>query len=130
MFKKFNPNPNGAYVGDCVIRALVKILNEDWHHAYLDVCIQGYALCDMPSANHVWGSFLQKKGFTRTIIPNSCPDCYTVRDFCADHPQGEYILATGSHVIAVVDGDYFDAWDSGEEVPIYYWQKGEQNGIE
>ena len=22
-------------------------------------------------------------------------------------------------------GDYFDTWDSGQEVPIYYWKKEE-----
>ena len=120
----------GAYVGDCVIRAISKITGEDWAHTYLELAIQGYMLCDMPSANHVWGSYLQKNGFSRYVIPNSCPDCYTVKQFCEEHPQGEYILATGSHVIAVVDGDYFDSWDSGEEVPIYYWQKGEEYGVQ
>lgn len=130
MFKKFNPNPKGAYVGDCVIRAISKALDVDWYHAYLGVVIQGYIMCDMPSANHVWGSYLQKNGFTRTVIPNSCPECYTIKDFCEEYPEGEYILATGSHVVAVVDGNYYDAWDSGNEVPIYYWQKGETNGLE
>jgi len=33
------------------------------------------------------------------------------------------ILATGTHVIAVGDGNYYDTWDSGQEVPIYYWRK-------
>lgn len=130
MFKRYNPNPKGQYVGDCVIRAISKVLEKDWHHTYLDICIQGYIECDMPSANHVWDSYLQKKGFKRTIIPNTCPDCYTVSDFCEDNPKGEYILATGSHVVAVIDGDYYDSWDSGKEVPIYYFAKGDTNGLE
>ena len=57
------------------------------------------------------------------IIPNTCPDCYTIADFCNDHPYGTYILATGTHVVAVIDGDYYDTWDSGNEIPIFYWQK-------
>lgn len=93
MFKNFNPNPNGAYVGDCVIRAICKALDYDWHRTYLDVCIQGYMMCDMPSSNHVWGAYLQKKGFTRSVIPNNCPDCYTVQDFCNENAEGVYILA-------------------------------------
>ena len=56
-------------------------------------------------------------------MPNMCPPCYTVKDFCKDHPVGTYILATGSHVVTVVDGNYYDTWDSGTEVPIYYWKK-------
>ena len=27
------------------------------------------------------------------------------------------------NVIAVIDGDYYDSWDSGNEVPIYYWKQ-------
>ena len=62
-------------------------------------------------------------GFKRFIIPDTCPDCYTIKSFCSDHPKGEFIAATGSHVVAVVDGDYYDTGDSGNEVPVYYWKK-------
>lgn len=78
---------------------------------------------DMPSSNNVWGEYLKQKGFRRAVIPDTCPSCYTVKDFCFDNPSGKFLLATGSHVIAVVNGDYYDTWDSGEEVPIYYWER-------
>ena len=39
-------------------------------------------------------------------------------------PDGTYILAMATHVVAVVDGDWLDTWDSGDETPLYYWQKG------
>lgn len=77
----------------------------------------------MPTANRVWGAYLKDHNWKVSEIPTSCPDCYTVSDFCKDHPDGEYIVATGSHVVAVIDGDYYDAWDSGQEVPSYYWSK-------
>ena len=80
---------------------------------------------DMPSSNAVWGSFLQKNGYVRKIIPNMCPECYTVIQFCIDNPHGKFLLATGTHVIAVIDGNYYDTWDSGDEIPIYYWRKGQ-----
>ena len=57
------------------------------------------------------------------IILDEYPDYYTVEDFCADHPKGTYVLGTGSHAVAVVDGFYYDAWDSGNEIPIYYWKE-------
>ena len=125
MFIYYNPNPLNLHVGDCVIRAISKVTNQDWEKTYLDVVLQGYMMKDMPSANYVWGAYLMSRGFKRYIIPNTCPDCYTVRDFCADYPHGAYLLATGSHVIAVEDGNYYDAWDSGNEMIVYYWQKEE-----
>lgn len=30
MFIFHNPNPDKTLVGDCVVRALCKVLNEDW----------------------------------------------------------------------------------------------------
>ena len=38
-----------------------------------------------------------------------------------DHPKGIYVVATGSHVVAVVNGDYYDSWDSGDEIVAYYF---------
>lgn len=117
----YNPNPLGKRVGDCVIRAISKLTRCDWQTVYMDIALVGYEMCDMPSSNAVWAAYLRRRGYRHAIIPDTCPDCYTVRNFCRDNPHGSYLLATGSHVIAVVDGDYFDAWDSGDEVPTYYW---------
>ena len=83
-------------------------------------------MCDMPSANHVWGSYLKRKGFRRYIIPDELPDDYTVKDFCRDNPDGEFILALHGHVLAVKDGEYYDSWDSGNEIPIYYFKRKEE----
>jgi len=119
----FNPNPSRKTVGDCVIRAIAKATRRSWEEVYLDVMRKGFELHDMPSSNNVWGAYLKSKGFRRYSIPDSCPDCYTVQDFCDDHPFGTFILATGSHVVTVINGHYFDTWDSGNEVPIFYWRK-------
>lgn len=125
MFKYFNPNPMNKRVGDCVIRAISKALDWEWNDTYTALCLQGYVMSDLPSSNQIWGAFLRKQGFIRQVIPNECPDCYTVEDFCKDHPTGVYVLGTGSHAVAVVDGFYYDAWESGREQPIYFYEKGE-----
>lgn len=125
MFKYYNPNPMNKRVGDCVIRAVSKVLDWDWNDTYTALCLQGYVMSDLPSSNQIWGAFLRKQGFKRQVIPNECPDCYTIEDFCEDYPTGIYVLGTGSHAVAVVDGCYYDAWDCGREQPIYYYKKGE-----
>ena len=121
MYKYYNPNPLGKRVGDCVIRAISIILSKTWEDTYMDLAMMGLKMCDMPSSNAVWGAYLRSLGFRREIIDNTCPDCYTVEDFCSDHPKGIYLLATGEHVIAVINGDWIDSWDSFAETPIYYW---------
>ena len=122
-YKYYNPNPNSKSVGDCVVRAISKIMGYSWDKTYIELSIQGYLMKDLPDSNQVWDSYLRGCGFQRRIIPNTCPDCYTVKDFCDDHPYGEYILATGSHVVASKFGNYYDSWDSGSEVPIFYYER-------
>lgn len=123
MWVEYNPNPRHSRVGDCAIRAVSKATNQDWETSYTGLYVKGYSMGDLPSANAVWGSYLKDKGFKREIVPNTCPDCYTVRDFCSDHPRGMFVLALDGHVVTVFDGDYFDTWDSGNETVLYYWYR-------
>lgn len=127
MWKQYNPNPAGRRGSDCVYRAISKATGQSWNDTYWDLAYAGAVLSDAPIANHVWAEYLKQKGFKRYVIPDSCPECYTVKDFCEDNPTGLYILGTGSHVVTVINGNYYDSWDSGNEVPIYVWRK--RNGI-
>lgn len=122
MYIHYNPNPYGIYVEDCVIRAIGMATGRGWDDVYFHVALEGFIMKNMPSVNNVWGTYLYSMGFRRYLIPDTCPLCYTVRDFCEDNPEGTYILATNSHVIAVVNGNYFDAWDSGDEIPSTVWR--------
>lgn len=123
MFQQYNANPKVARVGDCTVRAISKALDKSWDEVYIGLALQGFVDKDMPSSNAVWGNYLRGHGFERRIIPNTCPDCYTVADFSEDHKHGSYILALSGHVVAVKDGVYFDTFDSGENLPIFYWSK-------
>lgn len=119
----YNANPIQNRVGDCVIRAISKATGMDWGETYGEIVLQGFMMHDMPSSNAVWGTYLTENGFEKRMLPSSCPQCYSIREFCIDYPYGTYIVATGTHVVAVVDGDYYDTWDSGDEIPIYYFKK-------
>ena len=121
----FNPSPTGRNVGDCAVRAVAKALGVDWETAYALITLAGFQMGDMPSSNSVWGAVLRQHGFTRSAIPNSCPDCYSAEDFCRDHPNGTYVLGFGNHVATAGDGRLFDSWDSTAESPQYFWKKEE-----
>lgn len=123
-YANYNPNPCGRSVGDCAVRAVSKALNQTWEETYIGLALEGFKSGDLPNADDVWGRYLKSHGFSRNWIPDQCPDCYTVAKFAADHPCGTFILSMpGRHVLTVVDGMYFDSWDSGNEVPVYFWQK-------
>ena len=77
----------------------------------------------------ILSSNLKGNGFDRDMVANDCPECYTIEDFCQEYPSGTFVVGTGSHAICIVDGDYFDAWDSGNETPIYFYKKGETENV-
>ena len=122
MWIEFNPNPLGKLVGDCVIRAIAAVEDLSWDEAYDGLVYYGKLFKNVPNANEVWGVYLKDLGYTRHVVENTCPDCYTLREFCRDHPKGEYVVGTGTHAVAVINGNYLDAWDSGSEIPAYYWE--------
>jgi hypothetical protein len=121
----YNPNPTGRSVGDCSIRAVSKALNVDWETAYVMICANGFAMGDMPSSDSVWGAVLRQNGFYRQSIPDNCPNCYTVEDFCRDNPHGTFVVGFGGHVATVKDGDLYDSWNSSNEIPVYVWYRKE-----
>lgn len=123
---EFNNNPVGRRVGDCAVRAVSKALGMGWEAAYIALAINGLQMGDLQSSDSVWGSLLRQNGFYREAIENTCPDCYTARDFCEEHPYGTYVLGFGGHVATVVDGDLYDSWDSSNEIPQFYWYRKEQ----
>lgn len=122
MWVKCNPNPLGKAANDCVVRAIAVATERSWQDVYADLCKMGRILCDMPSSNAVWGMFLEEEGYKMRTLPDTCPRCMTVRAFADRYPDGTYIVGTGHHVVAILDGNYFDTWDSGSEVINTYWK--------
>ena len=125
MWVEFNNNPVGRKVGDCAVRAISKALNMGWEAAYIALTINGLQMGDMPSSNVVSGSVLRQHGFKRMALPDTCPDCYTVADFCEDHPEGIHVLYCNEHVVTAIGSDLFDAVDSGQAISQFVWYRKE-----
>ena len=119
MWKYCNPNPCKVLVGDCVIRACTIALDSNWHRVHQDLSFLSNTRCNMPSANVVWGEYLEDKG----LIYREPSYTQTVRQFCREHPTGCYTIGTGTHAVTIIDGDWYDIWDSGDEVVEYYFKR-------
>lgn len=123
VWMKFENNPYGRNVGDCAVRAVSKAIGSDWEKAYAELALMGFTMGDMPSSNSVIGAVLKQYGFRRQVIPNTCPDCYSIAQFADDHPTGTYVVGTGNHIVVVENGAIWDSWNSGAEVPVFYWEE-------
>ena len=123
MWRQYNPNPQGLIVGDCTVRAICAVTGRDWSNVHRDLCALSRKMADMPSSDRVWWEFLRLNGFRRHKMIDRCPDCYTVADFAADHTSGLYVLGPHEHAVALIDGDWWDSWDSGNTVPTYFLRR-------
>ena len=121
MWKPFNPNPEGIKTIDCTVRAICAVTGWSWYRSFDTLCERAREMSDMPSSDRVWWSVLEDLGFRHYHIKNRCQACYTVEDFARDHPYGVFVLAPNEHAVAVIEGDWYDSWDSGSSAPIFYF---------
>lgn len=118
-----NPNPARKQVPDCVIRAICIALDKTWTEVsdelYFSYARRYFSVtCD----DAIWGRYLYDYGFEPFLLPHICPKCVTIDEFTKMYPRGTYIIGTGSHAVAVIDGNYYDSWDSGQEIPSFFWR--------
>ena len=121
MWVYMNPNPCRQEEPDCVVRAIAIATGRTWDEVHYELCEMSREKCTMPSVNWLWGECLAECGFEKHMAP----DGVTVRRFAERHPDGTYVLCTGTHAVAACRGNYLDAWDSGDEMVTYYFRKKE-----
>lgn len=124
MYKYFNNNPLGRRtVGDCSVRAVSKALGISWDEAHDMLADMSKQMGTIMNDNDVISAVLRMNGFYRENLPCTTRDCYTVREFAMDNPIGTYVVGTGSHVVCIINGNFFDSWNSGDESIMYFWTK-------
>lgn len=119
-FVYYNPNPKGKIASDCTVRAISLATGKPWDDIYVGLVAEGFEMKDMPSVNEVWSAYLiNHEGF----IKHRVHEVMTIKEFSYYNNLGIFILGTGNHVVALINGDYYDTWDSGEGIPIYFFKK-------
>lgn len=116
MYVFFNNNPLGRRtVGDCSVRAVSKALGISWDEAHDLLSDMSKQMGTIMNDNDVISAVLRMNGFHKENLPCTNRHCYTVREFARDNPVGKYVVGTGSHVVCIISGNYFDSWPSGDE---------------
>lgn len=117
-----NLNPRHKLTNDCVVRAISLATKKSWNSVFWDLTDELYKEKETcMDNNRIWGQYLEKLGYPKYHISDACPMCYTLKQFCEDNPKGVYIVGTGTHVITVIDGDYYDTFNSGSAIPLFYF---------
>lgn len=125
-WKYYQPNKKDLKdnYGDCVIRALTKVLNKEWLDVFEELLPYARSLQCMPNGKPCYEKYLTDNGFEYTGISNKKGTKRpTVQSFSKDHKEGTYFLRVANHVVAVVDGYFYDTWDSGDCSMYGYWTK-------
>ena len=125
-YKYYQPNKKDLkdQYGDCVIRALTKVMDKTWVEMFDELVPYARELQGVMNNQHVYTAYLKDQGFEYQGISNKKGSKRpTVDSFAKDHKEGIYFVTVANHVVAVVDGCYYDTWDSGEKSMYGYWQK-------
>lgn len=125
-YKYYQPNKKDLkdQYGDCVIRSLTKALNKEWIEVFDELVPIARENQCMPNSKVCYEQFLIENGFTYHGISNKKGTTRpTVDRFAKDHKTGTYVLRVANHLVTVVDGIYYDTWDSGHKSLYGYWGK-------
>lgn len=113
---------------DCVVRAITKLFDITWLQAFDELVPYARKLQSMPNGKMAYEKYLLDHGYTYHGISNKKGSKRpTVESFSLSHKTGRYFLNLANHVVAVVDGKYYDTWDCGECCLYGYYELEEQD---
>ena len=111
---EYNPNPLKKNVGDCTIRAYCKFTGKKWEEVYDMSSKFAKEECSIMDESSVVNKFIQEKLNCKIIWPKK-DEKVTVNEFAKTHNKGKYIIGIRGHVVTVINGYYYDSWDSGDK---------------
>ena len=121
---EYNPNPNhNTKANDCTIRAYCAAENLEWDDAYDIACRYGKDLAFMPNDGKAVTKVVEDEfGYVKHKLLKE-ERGMTVNEFAIKHNKGTYLVMVASHLVAVIDGEYYDSWDSGNKKVRNYFSK-------
>lgn len=123
-FKWYNANPNHNLTCDCVIRAISKATNKDWHETHDNLYHIATKMGEIAESDEVYPIYLENEGFKRMKQPKKANGKkYTADEFAKKHKQGTYVLRLANHLTVCVNGVLYDTWNCGSKTVGKYWEK-------
>ncbi len=118
----FQPNPLGNETGDCTIRAYCAAESMEWDEAYEMATKYGKDLALMFNEKKVIDKIVEGHfGYKKVKLKKN--EQMTVNEFCTLHDKGTYILNVPRHLVTVIDGEFWDSWDSGDKKVSSYYER-------
>ncbi len=132
-FHYFNANPKNWITGDCTFRAIATAFEKPWNDIVMDMAQlsikTGYAINDVKGIE----KFLNQNGWIKQKQPRKLDNTkYTGAEFCNEIQNGKFqflknerIIAKigGHHIVAIVDGQIWDIWNSTGKCIGNWWIK-------
>lgn len=129
-YKYYQPNKKDLKdtYGDCVIRALTKALSLEWLQVFDEMQPISREMQVPFNCKPCYEQYILSKGFKYFGISNAKGTKRpTVESFAKNNSDGVYILRVAHHLVTVVDGYYYDTWDSGSKSLYGYWMMPKNN---
>lgn len=110
--------------GDCAVRAICKATGKKWLKVFDELIIYARKEQDMPDNSNVYSKYIKNLGFEWVGIKvEKGKKRPTVKVLCKTLPKGTYIVRVNRHLVTIVDGCYYDTWDSGDKCVYGYYAR-------
>lgn len=122
-FIKYNANPKGWKVGDCVIRAVAVGTLGSWDTVFDRLSDIGKKKCRMPNDPLVYGKYLKDLGFIEEKqLKYASGRRYLIEDVVDEHPFDILLIHCAHHLTVAIRGHLIDTWNCGGRTSGKYWR--------
>lgn len=130
-YKYYNANTRNNDVGDCVKRAISLALGRDYDQVGAELNKMKRALGQNAfNTPTVYNKYLKQFNVVPELLHPTAENSVTETQFAEAHPSGTYILEVGrpklrsgpynyylpDHLVAIIDGDIYDSWNSSNDI--------------
>lgn len=129
-FHFYNANPKNKLAGDCVVRAICTALGQSWEMTVRELTEIGIKYGYVLNEKKCYERYLKQKGWMKCKQPRHLDNTkFTGDEFCRQiaEPNEKFIAHIGGHhVVAIIDQQVYDTWNSTSRTIGNYWYKEEQ----